>query len=170
MASQKWLFFLHILLHLSLLNYSIPLDSKSAGFTQKLTRRDSNDFSEFSTFNNYFPNTIRPRITRTASIFKAEATIGAPPIPKSFIFDPGSDLTWTKCTPCINCFKQDFPLFDPKKSKTYLKLPSNHSSVKYFEKSKNRSFIFRILYGSGKSASGTVSMESFGFPSRNRKF
>ncbi|GER33634.1 eukaryotic aspartyl protease family protein [Striga asiatica] len=163
--------FLLILLPLSLLHHSLSLDSRSAaGFSLKLTRHKITTLSENSTPANYFPNTIRPRITRSNSIFTIEATIGTPPSKKSFIFDPGCELTWTQCTPCIKCFKQDYPLFDPKQSKSFQTLPQNHPSAKYFRRSENgSSFIFHLLYASGESARGKVSIETFGFPSHKKR-
>ncbi|KAL4317858.1 hypothetical protein GQ457_18G013970 [Hibiscus cannabinus] len=38
------------------------------------------------------------------------------------IADTGSDLIWTQCKSCSQCFKQDAPLFDPSKSSTYRKI------------------------------------------------
>ncbi|KAL0716441.1 hypothetical protein Bca4012_065763 [Brassica carinata] len=35
------------------------------------------------------------------------------------IADTGSDLLWTQCKPCDDCYTQDDPLFDPKASSTY---------------------------------------------------
>ncbi|CAA0808462.1 Eukaryotic aspartyl protease family protein [Striga hermonthica] len=84
-------------------------------------------------------------------------------------FRPGCELTWTQCTPCIKCFKQDYPLFDPKQSKSFQTLPQNHPSAKYFRRSENGSFIFHLLYVSGESARGTVSIETFGFPSHKKR-
>ncbi|KAL7160268.1 hypothetical protein ABFS83_01G082400 [Erythranthe nasuta] len=45
--------------------------------------------------------------------------LGNPPIELLGIADTGSDLTWTQCAPCSDCYKQKTPIFDPKKSETY---------------------------------------------------
>lgn len=45
--------------------------------------------------------------------------IGTPPVEVLGVANIGSDLTWTQCTPCNHCEKQQLPLFDPTKSKTY---------------------------------------------------
>ncbi|CAF1863381.1 unnamed protein product [Brassica napus] len=31
----------------------------------------------------------------------------------------GSDIIWTQCLPCLNCFNQSNPIIDPSKSLTY---------------------------------------------------
>lgn len=46
-------------------------------------------------------------------------SIGTPPFETYGIADTGSDITWTQCEPCTNCFPQSLPIFDPKDSKSY---------------------------------------------------
>lgn len=170
MITQKP-FLLFILLLLALLNYCLS-SSESTGFSLNLIRSNFQSLTETNIAENksthYFPNAIHPRITFTKSIYTIEATIGTPSIKKMFIFDTGSELTWTQCTPCINCFKQDYPLFDPKKSTSYRKLPPNHTLARFFNRSNNGDSIFYLLYGTGESTSGIVSTETFGFTSDKR--
>ncbi|KAJ4721426.1 aspartic proteinase CDR1-like [Melia azedarach] len=52
-------------------------------------------------------------------------SIGTPPSEILAIADTGSDLIWTQCKPCPQCFKQVAPLFDPAKSSTYKDLACN---------------------------------------------
>ncbi|XP_047326867.1 aspartic proteinase CDR1-like [Impatiens glandulifera] len=54
-----------------------------------------------------------------------EVYIGEPPLKQLLIADTGSDLTWTQCSPCSSCFKQELPIMDPKKSASYKLLPCN---------------------------------------------
>ncbi|CAN1245891.1 Aspartic proteinase CDR1 [Linum grandiflorum] len=49
-------------------------------------------------------------------------SVGTPSFPIVAIIDTGSDVIWTQCKPCRNCFKQIAPMFDPKKSSTYTNL------------------------------------------------
>ncbi|KAL0306673.1 UNVERIFIED_CONTAM: Aspartic proteinase CDR1 [Sesamum radiatum] len=177
-----------ILLQLSLLRYRHCLTSASAGFSLKLVQRyfpNSNSFHQRLDSNAtsqetdgtseskswYFPDTIRPRITRSSNfMYTIEANIGTPSAKRTFIFDPGSELTWTQCTPCINCFNQDYPLFDPRNSTSYRKLPQNHPSARFFRHFGNGDFLFYLLYGSGESASGIVSVDTFSFPSHGKAY
>ncbi|KAK9691665.1 hypothetical protein RND81_09G210800 [Saponaria officinalis] len=41
------------------------------------------------------------------------------------LFDTSSDLSWTQCEDCTNCFPQNQPLFSPKSSLTYRPYPCN---------------------------------------------
>ena len=44
--------------------------------------------------------------------------IGNPPLESLVIVDTASDLTWVQCQPCVQCYPQDPPIFDPKNSPT----------------------------------------------------
>ncbi|XP_050115835.1 aspartic proteinase CDR1-like [Malus sylvestris] len=46
-------------------------------------------------------------------------SIGTPPVDIYGVADTGSTLIWTQCEPCIDCYKQKNPKFDPRKSSTY---------------------------------------------------
>ncbi|XP_038685694.1 aspartic proteinase CDR1-like [Tripterygium wilfordii] len=51
-----------------------------------------------------------------------EFHIGSPKRKILAIADTGSDLIWIQCHPCVGCYLQDEPLFEPTKSTTYKKL------------------------------------------------
>ncbi|KAH6788785.1 hypothetical protein C2S51_003791 [Perilla frutescens var. frutescens] len=142
---------------ITLLHCSQSQSPESKGFRLKLDRRDSHDHP--------FPDTIRPPITRSSYLFTIDATIGTPATKKTFIFDTGSSLMWTQCKPCIRCFKQDYPLFDPKQSSSYQKLPPNHALARFFKRSSNGSgdFLFNMTYESGQSSSGIAAVETVTF-------
>ncbi|KAH9611990.1 hypothetical protein KSS87_007152 [Heliosperma pusillum] len=50
-------------------------------------------------------------------------SIGTPPVRMLGIADTGSDLTWTQCKPCVQCYHQSLPIFDPNKSSSYNPVP-----------------------------------------------
>ncbi|KAL8031874.1 hypothetical protein ABFX02_13G057800 [Erythranthe guttata] len=153
---------LHLLLvlFLSLLQRCVFSD-ESQGFSLNLVRREI-------TNNDIFPNTIRPRITRSSYLYTIDASIGTPPRKRTFIFDTGSELTWTQCTPCVHCFKQDYPLFDPKTSTSYKRLTPSHALARFFQRSNNGECVFNMMYMSGESSSGIASVETFTFTSNKR--
>ncbi|KAK7316907.1 hypothetical protein RJT34_00711 [Clitoria ternatea] len=51
-----------------------------------------------------------------------ELSIGTPPESYPAVLDTGSDLIWTQCKPCTQCYKQPTPIFDPKKSSSFSKV------------------------------------------------
>ncbi|KAK4439020.1 hypothetical protein Salat_0236700 [Sesamum alatum] len=50
------------------------------------------------------------------------------------------------------------------------KLPHNHPSARFFRRSGNGDSVFYLLYGSGESAQGIVSVETFSFPSHGKSY
>ncbi|KAM4077586.1 hypothetical protein ACJW30_12G149600 [Castanea mollissima] len=55
--------------------------------------------------------------------FMANISIGSPPVPQLLTMDTGSSLSWTQCQPCMHCFTQALPIFNPPQSATYRLLP-----------------------------------------------
>ncbi|OIV92621.1 hypothetical protein TanjilG_17972 [Lupinus angustifolius] len=64
-------------------------------------------------------NTPQSKTNAYLGHYLMELSFGTPPVKIYGIADTGSDLTWTQCVPCIDCYKQLNPLFDPTKSSTY---------------------------------------------------
>ncbi|OWM89746.1 hypothetical protein CDL15_Pgr024494 [Punica granatum] len=58
-------------------------------------------------------------VTSNGGEYLMNISIGTPPFQILGTADTGSDLIWTQCEPCTNCFQQVDPLFDPQKSSTY---------------------------------------------------
>ncbi|XP_062075194.1 aspartic proteinase CDR1-like [Humulus lupulus] len=66
---------------------------------------------------------IQSRIIPSEGEYLMNISIGTPPVQLIGIADTGSDLIWTQCKPCTECFKQTPTLFDPDKSSTYHNIP-----------------------------------------------
>ncbi|PKU79371.1 Protein ASPARTIC PROTEASE IN GUARD CELL 2 [Dendrobium catenatum] len=64
---------------------------------------------------------VPAKIDYSLGVFDYIVSIGLGTPTKFFtvIFDTGSDLTWTQCLPCINCYNQKDPIFDPTQSSTF---------------------------------------------------
>ncbi|XP_044463312.1 aspartyl protease family protein At5g10770-like [Mangifera indica] len=68
----------------------------------------------------YFTVGTKPDISAGASIeFYITASLGTPGQRVNLLLDTGSDITFTQWTPCLDCFKQKTPLFDPSKSSSF---------------------------------------------------
>ncbi|KAF7834779.1 aspartic proteinase CDR1-like [Senna tora] len=68
-------------------------------------------------FNNYLQSDVVPIISDGEFIVRFY--IGTPPIETWAILDTGSDVVWIQCLPCVKCYPQKYPPFDPKESTTY---------------------------------------------------
>ncbi|XAR57631.1 Nepenthesin [Bertholletia excelsa] len=84
------------------------------------------------------------------------------------IADTGSDITWTQCKPCINCYPQDAPLFDPKKSSTYRDLSCESQPCQesgFPSCTHSNACQYQITYGDHSYSIGLLAQETFTFES-----
>uniref|UniRef100_A0A7N0VJV4 Peptidase A1 domain-containing protein n=1 Tax=Kalanchoe fedtschenkoi TaxID=63787 RepID=A0A7N0VJV4_KALFE len=65
------------------------------------------------------PNSPTADIIRDTNQFFMKIRLGTPPVDIIALVDTGSDLTWTQCLPCTQCFPQHQPLFDTRASSSY---------------------------------------------------
>ncbi|KAK6938417.1 Xylanase inhibitor, C-terminal [Dillenia turbinata] len=97
--------------------------------------------------------------------FLMDLSIGSPPKPFSAIMDTGSDLIWTQCLPCRECFNQPIPIFDPKQSSTYSKTSCSSEFCKALPTSRCNFDECEYLYsyGDDSSTQGVLATETFTF-------
>ncbi|CAL1377431.1 unnamed protein product [Linum trigynum] len=97
--------------------------------------------------------------------FLMELAVGTPPVSYSAIVDTGSDLIWTQCDPCTNCYKQPTPIFDPSKSSTFAKLPCSSTLCSALPQSSCGSdgCDYLYTYGDYSSTQGVMATETFTF-------
>jgi hypothetical protein len=98
-------------------------------------------------------------------------SIGTPAVEVLGIADTGSDLIWTQCKPCKQCFNQNPPLFDPAHSSTYKTLPCQSSSCSNLEdatcatateySSGSDTCQYSYRYGDRSFTSGSLALETF---------
>ncbi|XP_065853880.1 aspartic proteinase CDR1-like [Euphorbia lathyris] len=84
-------------------------------------RRSTNRARLFNsrTSDSISPETAESVISGGAGEYLMNISVGTPSFEIVAIADTGSDLIWTQCEPCDQCYKQDAPLFDPSHSTTY---------------------------------------------------
>ncbi|KAL8131428.1 aspartic proteinase nepenthesin-1 [Apium graveolens] len=96
-----------------------------------------------------------------------EIAIGTPAESYSAILDTGSDLIWTQCKPCEECFDQSTPIFDPSKSSSFSEISCSDKlcsalPTKTCSKSKD-ACIYLYTYGDQSSTEGALATETFTF-------
>ncbi|KAK6157441.1 hypothetical protein DH2020_011689 [Rehmannia glutinosa] len=95
-------------------------------------------------------------------LFTVELGLGTPVVKRNLIFDTGSGLTWTQCKPCARCFKQNQPLFDVRKSRSYKMVAKKDKLSKRFTCNIFGCFYY-VQYYSGQISAGIASFETFAF-------
>jgi len=95
--------------------------------------------------------------------FLMDMSIGTPALAYAAIIDTGSDLVWTQCKPCVECFNQSTPVFDPSSSSTYATLPCSSSFCSDLPSSKCTSAKcgYTYTYGDSSSTQGILAAETF---------
>ncbi|XWS57953.1 hypothetical protein CRYUN_Cryun09bG0217200 [Craigia yunnanensis] len=167
------------------------IEAQKGGFSVELIHRDSPKsplYNPFETTFNRVTNAV-PRSFNRVHRFKptsvstkvAEAdiivdsgeylmniSIGTPAFDIVAIADTGSDLIWTQCMPCSQCFKQDAPLFDPSESSTYKTYSCNASQCENLEGnscSSNNSCQYSVSYGDNSFSIGDLAADTLTLPS-----
>ncbi|KAL6650798.1 hypothetical protein ACP70R_009723 [Stipagrostis hirtigluma subsp. patula] len=96
--------------------------------------------------------------------FLMDLAIGTPALAYAAIVDTGSDLVWTQCKPCVDCFNQSTPVFDPSSSSTYAALPCSSSLCGDLPTSTCTSASkcgYTYTYGDASSTQGVLATETF---------
>ncbi|KAL6981525.1 Aspartic endopeptidase [Sarracenia purpurea var. burkii] len=90
-------------------------------------------------------------------------SIGSPPVPIHAVADTGSDLIWTQCTPCTDCYKQNAPLFNPHKSSTFKVVSCRSDQCEILPSTSclgNSSCSYSVLYGDQSFSEGVLATET----------
>ncbi|KAJ1390860.1 Xylanase inhibitor, C-terminal [Sesbania bispinosa] len=154
--------FLVIFLLCQLLHFP-AIEANNDGFSVKLIRRNSLRAPSrlMGLANN--PNTPHATIYPYLGQHLMELSIGTPPIRIFGIADTGSDLIWTQCVPCSNCYNQINPLFDPTKSSTYTNVPCESELCHKLDTgvcSPQKSCNYTYAYGDSSITHGALAQET----------
>ncbi|KAI5433187.1 aspartyl protease family protein 2 [Lathyrus oleraceus] len=95
--------------------------------------------------------------------------IGTPPKHYSLILDTGSDLNWIQCVPCIACFEQTGPYYDPKESSSFENITCHDPRCKLVSspdpprpcKDENQTCPYFYWYGDSSNTTGDFASETF---------
>ncbi|GMI63556.1 CONSTITUTIVE DISEASE RESISTANCE 1 [Hibiscus trionum] len=162
------------------------IQAQREGFSVELIHRDSPIsplYNHLDTTYNRITNAFRRSFSRvrrlkptSASTMDVQAdiiadygeylmniSIGSPAFDIVAIADTGSDLIWTQCKPCNQCFQQKAPLFDPAASSTYKRVPCSTSQCANLDGSScssNGSCEYSVSYGDGSFSDGDVATDS----------
>ncbi|CAN4115339.1 unnamed protein product [Withania somnifera] len=97
--------------------------------------------------------------------FLMQISIGSPSESYNAIMDTGSDLIWTQCKPCKECFDQSTPIFDPSKSSTFEKISCSNKLCEALPMSScgDSNCEYMYTYGDYSSTEGFLASETFTF-------
>ncbi|KAG1355447.1 Aspartic proteinase CDR1 [Cocos nucifera] len=117
--------------------------------------------------------TYQSPVVPNSGSYLMEIDVGTPANKIFAIADTGSDLIWTNCKPCTDCYPQDDPLFDPKKSTTYRDLSCQASACSNLPQQScstdGSTCQYAYSYGDGSHTSGNLASETFTFDVAGRR-
>ncbi|KAI3977719.1 hypothetical protein MKX01_009604 [Papaver californicum] len=95
----------------------------------------------------------------------ARVGVGRPPKPQYLLLDLGSDITWLQCEPCMNCYNQTDPIFEPSSSTSFSYIPCGTQQCKSLSVSgcSNRTCRYQVFYGDGSYTVGEFVTETLTF-------
>ncbi|GMH04412.1 hypothetical protein Nepgr_006251 [Nepenthes gracilis] len=111
------------------------------------------------------PNDAKSSLIPAGGEYILNLSIGTPPTPFLGIADTGSDLTWTQCRPCEQCYKQQLPIFDPKQSSTFKTLPCESTACNSLGRTSCTDGLcsYVYAYGDGSHTYGELATETLTF-------
>ncbi|CAN0829702.1 Aspartic proteinase CDR1 [Linum grandiflorum] len=130
-----------------------------------VVRRSVGRVARFTVAPNSPPDVVAPLIASDGE-YLMNISLGLPPFPVLAITDTGSDIIWTQCKPCIDCYKQDAPVYDPKFSSTYRPVPCSSKACALladdggFCQSHGDICQYQATYGDGSHTKGDIATET----------
>ncbi|KAH6827017.1 hypothetical protein C2S53_016160 [Perilla frutescens var. hirtella] len=114
-----------------------------------------------------------PDLSSAQGEYLMKYSVGTPPVPSIAIADTGSDVVWTQCSPCIECFNQTLPFFSPRNSSSFRRIPCTspicNSTRDTHCSGVRQNCLYSGLYGDGSYTTGMLATESFTFASTGRR-
>ncbi|XP_047335651.1 aspartic proteinase CDR1-like [Impatiens glandulifera] len=110
---------------------------------------------------------IYTRIMPTDSSYLMEISIGTPPVKQFVVADTGSDITWTQCLPCVNCYEQKQIMFNSKNSSSYKVLACGSNPCKALGKMRICNELselkcrYNLSYVDGTNSLGELAWETY---------
>ncbi|PKU59277.1 Aspartic proteinase nepenthesin-1 [Dendrobium catenatum] len=96
--------------------------------------------------------------------------LGTPTKDFTVMFDTGSDLTWTQCIPCINCYNKKNPFYDPTQSSTFTTIEciSDYcTQLPLFRCSSTFTCIYEVRYADHNITKGSLINDTLKFSNDN---
>ncbi|KAJ9147127.1 hypothetical protein P3X46_029322 [Hevea brasiliensis] len=113
--------------------------------------------------------TLESGVSLGSGEYFMDVFIGTPPKHFSLILDTGSDLNWIQCVPCLDCFVQNGPYYDPKESSSFRNISCQDPRCHLVSspdppqpcKAENQTCPYFYWYGDSSNTTGDFALETF---------
>lgn len=108
-------------------------------------------------------------ISQGSGEYFARLGVGTPVKQYYMVLDTGSDINWIQCQPCVDCYQQSDPIFNPTDSNSYSKLSCSSTQCSALQVSScsrtGDSCLYQVSYGDGSYTVGSFATETVSFGS-----
>ncbi|KAH6831255.1 Eukaryotic aspartyl protease family protein [Perilla frutescens var. hirtella] len=143
-----------------------PSNTRFQRIRSAFDRSFSRKSSLLSSLSTSLQDSIAAPITSAGGEYVMKIMIGTPPVEQLGIADTGSDLLWTQCNPCKQCYNQTLPLFDPSKSSSYRTVSCNSDQCAAAGTSScgdDNRCQYEVAYGDSSHSNGDLAVETLTF-------
>ncbi|CAL0307443.1 unnamed protein product [Lupinus luteus] len=116
--------------------------------------------------------TLESGVSLGSGEYFIDVFVGTPPKHFSLILDTGSDLNWIQCVPCLACFEQSGPYYDPKDSSSFKNISCHDPRCQLVSspdppnkpckaENENQSCPYFYWYGDSSNTTGDFALETF---------
>ncbi|XP_071697234.1 protein ASPARTIC PROTEASE IN GUARD CELL 1-like [Rutidosis leptorrhynchoides] len=108
---------------------------------------------------------ITSGISQGSGEYFARVGLGTPVQSYYMVIDTGSDINWLQCEPCMDCYQQTDPVFNPTASTSYTRLPCNSQQCNSLEMTtcQSNTCLYQVSYGDGSYTVGDFVTETVSF-------
>ncbi|KAH6756588.1 Eukaryotic aspartyl protease family protein [Perilla frutescens var. hirtella] len=113
-----------------------------------------------------FSSSITSGLAQGSGEYFTRIGIGTPPKYVYMVLDTGSDVVWVQCSPCRKCYSQTDPLFDPKRSSSFLGVSCVSPLCRRLDSpgcNSRKKCLYQVSYGDGSFTVGEFSTETLTF-------
>ncbi|XP_074306131.1 aspartic proteinase CDR1-like [Silene latifolia] len=147
-----------------------PLSTPSLNQYERLRNSIQRSLTKTNRFTTTSASDPQAKVKSASGEYLMELSFGTPPVSQLSIVDTGSDLIWIQCQPCLECYKQEIPIFDPRKSSTYKVQSCESDACQALDKSQSscttkNTCVYTYRYGDSSHTSGAVASETITFKS-----
>ncbi|CAL0317509.1 unnamed protein product [Lupinus luteus] len=114
--------------------------------------------------------TLESGVSLGSGEYFIDVFVGTPPKHFSLILDTGSDLNWIQCVPCVACFEQSGPYYDPNDSDSFKNISCQDPRCQLVSspnppnkpcEAENQSCPYFYWYGDSSNTTGDFALETF---------
>ncbi|KAL1566417.1 protein ASPARTIC PROTEASE IN GUARD CELL 1-like [Salvia divinorum] len=145
---------------------SLPSAAANYNYTALTLSRLARDQARLRSILSRVESPVTSGLSQDSGEYFARVGIGRPAAQLHMTIDTGSDITWLQCKPCLYCYPQSDPVFNPRDSFTYEHLTCLSPQCISLRSSSTclvGRCLYQLLYGDGSLTIGGFATETISF-------